>query len=216
MGWLYDWEAGGSNLGGMEYVPMLHGVDGDWVKWWKESAAAKTANFVMLPNEPMIMNQSAVGRTVTQGEVEAIYQDFKGAISDKATILSPSICGNQDGIDWLKAFNSDYYQIVNAHYYEDCTSQQESTGLNKFLDGIKAAMPNKHIWVTELGCHPGASQSQIQKFMESSVATVESDSMVDRYSWFMAQSTSDMTQGWLMNGNSPSVYGQQYSSAGCA
>lgn len=217
MSWIYDWEAAESDLGGMEYVPMLHGVDGDWMKWFKESAAAKTAKFVMLPNEPMISGQSAAGRTVTQGEVEAIYQDFKGAISDKATILSPSICGNQMGIDWLKAFNSEYYQVVNAHYYEDCTSEQGSAGLNKFLDGIKTAMPGKHIWVTELGCHPnGASQSQIQDFMKSSVATVESDAMIDRYSWFMADSTGDMTQGWLMNGNSPSVYGQQYSSAGCA
>ncbi|KAK6000811.1 hypothetical protein QM012_003536 [Aureobasidium pullulans] len=204
--WAYNWGSATTGLSsGFNYVPLLWGGSSDYTSGWNsnaESAIANGATHLMSFNEPDLSSQS----NMSPADAAAAYKTWMMPFAGKAKLGSPAVTNgaNGMGLDWLAAFLEacDGCQIdfVSIHWYADVSLTDY---FKSHVQNATDVAGGKPVWVTEFA-PTGASDAQISTFLEDVMPWMDSQSFVERYSYFMA------ADGNLLSGSEPSSFGQTY------
>lgn len=200
--WCYNWDSKPGQIpSGLNYSPMLHGLDSDHLGPWVANAnAAITAGATHLQyiNEPDM--EKEVGGVNTSPQAAAAgyvanMMPFKG----KAKIGSPAVSsagpgGPQGvrGIGYLKEFFSKcgncHFDFVPFHWYGEDPEQfkqhvQDVRDAVKGVSGVaKDSNGNPTLWITEFGLNNGNPES-ISAFLKKVMPWLDSQDYIERYAY---------------------------------
>ncbi|KAG9697099.1 glycoside hydrolase family 128 protein, partial [Aureobasidium melanogenum] len=205
--WAYNWDSASDGLtSAFNYVPLLWGLTNGHTTNWNSNANTAIANgatHLMSFNEPDMTSQA----NMSPEDAAAAYKTWMMPFAGKAKLGAPAVTNgaNGMGLDWLAAFLEacDGCQIdfVAIHWYSPI-----SGGADYFKSHVQNATDvagGKPVWVTEFA-PTGATDDQISTFLEDVMPWMDSQSYVERYSYFMAG------DGALLSGTEPSTFGQTY------
>ncbi|KAJ7194036.1 glycosyl hydrolase catalytic core-domain-containing protein [Mycena pura] len=182
--WYYHWADGPvTQMGDIEYVPMFWGPS-SWDKWnqRKSEMNKKKPAHLLGFNEPDVDSQA----NMDPNYAAQVYYDeivpwgWKGV-----KIGSPAVAWD---LDWMDTFltalrkKGGYVDFVVLHWYGSWKD------LAKFKAQVTAAHQRfgMHIWVTEFGITTASNptQAQVKAFMMEALAWLDTQTYVDRASWF--------------------------------
>lgn len=183
--WAYNWGQTTSGLAsGIEYVPMLWG-NGSTSTWATnaQNAINNGATHLLSFNEPDNPSQA----NLTPAQAAKLYMQYMQPFAGKAKLGSPAITNGDNtwGIPWLTAFLGNCtactIDFAPIHWYESATN----------IAYFESQVTNAHaaagvpIWVTEFGATSG-TEAQIETFVSTVTSWMDSQSYVERYSYFYA------------------------------
>ena len=195
--WYYHWEDGPlrelSGNAKVEFVPCFWGPAkiGDW------RAREDEFNRNGLPKNILAQNEIDVSGQANQGAAAAAqsWANTLGKYQKKGVrVSSPQIVWdvnllkntatqlkNNYGMEW------DYTAI---HFYG---GWQDLSKFQTYVRNVRAAFPNKPIWVSELGVtsRSGGNQAQIKKFHMDAIQWLATLGYVERVAWFGCFSVSN-------------------------
>jgi len=213
--WGYNWESSPQGLPSKyQYVAMCWSGSVDENKWKNDAKAATSGSgthYLMSFNEPDMKAQA----NMNVGPAVAAFNRLMTPLaSGNVKLGSPAVTNgagvSQDtgfklGLDWL----GDFFQqcsdcpidFVPIHWYgSDAADFKAHT--QKAMNAAVVNGQKKPVWVTEFQCL-GQDQGA---FLADVLPWLDSQSQVERYSYFMASGVS------LTNGNGVSALGQKYAS----
>ena len=205
--WAYNWGSSTASLSGLEYVPMLWGMASSFTNSWiaNANAAIKAGSTHLLAfNEPDYSGQS----NLSPSDAAAGYKTYMQPFAGRAKLGSPAITngGAPMGMTWLSSFLSECssqsltVDFIALHWYNGGSADD-------FQTYVKSAhqTTNLPVWITEFQA-PGDTAQQTA-FLEQVLPWLDSQSYVERYSYFMA------SEGILLtSGSTLSALGQAYAS----
>lgn len=203
--WAYNWGSGSGGLtGALEYVPLLWGTASMFTSGWSsnaQNAINSGSKYLMSFNEPDESSQS----NLSPADAASAYMTYMQPFAGKAKLGSPAVTngGGSMGLAWLSSFmaacTSCTIDFVPIHWY--------SNNAADFINHVEAAyaQTGKPIWITEFGL-TGSTDAQVESFMTTVMAWMDSTDYVHRYSYFMA------AEGSLINsaGTALSAIGSTY------
>ena len=216
--WAYNWDSLPAGLPTKyQYVPMLFSNSPGATSNWNANAKAATSgsgtHYLMSFNEPDIAAQANMD---VGAAVAAFNQWMTPLASDNVKLGSPavsnSVSANQ-GLNWLKSFLQQCsgcpISFAPVHWYgcqgSSCSTEADvsafKTQMQQAMDTAVVNGQKVPIWVTEF-----QSFTNQEQFMAEVLPWLDSQSQVQRYSYFMASSVA------LTSGNSVSSLGQTYGS----
>lgn len=205
IGWAYNWNASpGGIASGVTYMPLLWGTQTTYTNTWMSDAKAAISNgatAVLGFNEPDHPQQANLAYGVAATQYKSLITDnFSGA---GVTLVSPAVTNGAApmGLTYLSNFMnacSDCgIDAIAIHWYD------LSTNIDYFKSYISGAYTQfgKPIWLTEFGTTDGNDDA----FLTAVLPWLESQSYVEKYAYFMAES------GKLLTGSELSAAGITYS-----
>lgn len=221
--WWYNWTSGpgtpevaaASQKLAMDYVPMVWTAPFDVADLAAKVPAG--SKYLLAFNEP---NFTVQGNLSPEQAASYWPQLEKFADDHNLAIVSPAInycggaCNETDPFVWFDRFFAacktcrvDYLAI---HAYVCYGSALQSVYLKPF-----AQKYGKKLWLTEFSCGDGSaddkSLAQQKRYMQESVAALEADDNVFRYSWFLARAdTTGPAIGLLASDGTLSELGKYY------
>jgi hypothetical protein len=214
MTWAYNWGSspGGSLVSGVEYVPMLWGLQ--FESGWNsaaQSAIASGSTHLLSFNEPDLSTQSNIDpSTAATNHI----QYMNPLSSSTVNIGSPAITnGNTTspptGINWLSQFFADCggnckVDFVAFHWYGSADSYDNFKLQVQDVISIAAANKVSKVWLTEF--QPSGTDAEVEAFLAQALPFLDSTTAVERYAYFMCASGA----GDLLSGTSLSSIGQAY------
>jgi len=216
MTWAYNWAAapGGTLASGLEYVPMLWGLDS--VSGWSSaagSALSSGSSHLLSFNEPDLPSQSNISPSDAATAHIANMNPFAG----KAQIGSPAVTNGAGssppmGTTWLSQFftacgGQCSVDFVPFHWYNDAS--QTADFMSHAQDVISTAQANgvSEVWITEFGAT--GTDAEVEAFLQTVLPWLDSQPMITRYAYFMCGTAA----GQLVSGTSRSDIGEVYASA---
>jgi hypothetical protein len=214
MTWAYNWgnSPQGSILSGLEFVPMLWGLQS--TPGWADAAKAAIASgstHLLSFNEPDFSTQSNIDPATAATNHQNYMNQFAG---NGVQIGSPAITNAvgtspPQGIDWLNQFftacaGNCKVDFVAFHWYAPASTI--SYFMQHVQDVINAAAANgvSKVWLTEF--QAAGSDSEVEAFLAEALPFLDSTPAVERYAYFMCATGS----GNLVSSNSLSAIGQAY------
>ncbi|KAI4730322.1 hypothetical protein E4T49_01904 [Aureobasidium sp. EXF-10728] len=205
--WGYNWDSDSAGLSSsFNYVPLLWGLTNGHTDVWNSratSAIANGATHLMSFNEPDMTSQS----NLSPQDAASAYKTWMMPFAGKAKLGAPAVTngGGSMGLNWLAAFLEacDGCQIdfVTIHWYD---SASNTAYFKEHVQNATDVAGGKPVWVTEFAPTGTPSNSDIATFLEDVMPWMDSQSFVERYSYFMAG------DGALLSGTEPSSFGQTY------
>lgn len=203
--WGYNWDSDSAGLSSsFNYVPLLWGLSHTDV--WNSratSAIANGATHLMSFNEPDMTSQA----NMSPEDAASAYKTYMMPFAGKAKLGAPAVTngGGSMGLNWLAAFLEacDGCQIdfVTIHWYD---SASNTAYFKEHVQNATDVAGGKPVWVTEFAPTGSPSNADISTFLEDVMPWMDSQSFVERYSYFMA------SDGALISGTEPSTFGQTY------
>lgn len=201
--WAYNWAATADGSPGVEFVPMMWGLDS--VSSFAGNVGS-SASHVLSFNEPDLAAQSNIDPATAAKQHIAGMSALKG----KVQISSPAITNGQGtsplmGIDWLNQWFTDCagqcpVDFVAYHWYgTDIEDFKQHT--NNVITAAKNNGVSK-VWLTEFA--PTGSADSQATFMQAAVSFLDSTPEVERYAPFMA------SDGTLLSGSSLNSVGSAF------
>ncbi|KAI5210120.1 hypothetical protein E4T39_00442 [Aureobasidium subglaciale] len=204
--WGYNWDSDSAGLSSsFNYVPLLWGTSNGHAEVWNERATdaiASGSTHLMSFNEPDMTSQA----NMSPEEAASAYKTYMMPFAGKAKLGAPAVTngGGSMGLNWLSAFLSacDGCQVdfVTIHWYD---SASNTAYFKEHVQNATDVSGGKPVWVTEFA-PTGASDSDVATFLEDVMPWMDSQSFVERYSYFMA------SDGVLISGTEPSTFGTTY------
>lgn len=223
LAWYYNWSPypneGLIPTGSLEFVPMIHGLDatgGDQASSTERAIRNldKSSIHLLSFNEPDGTTDSG-GSSISPEDAAKAYIDYvvpfrngtKGGRNWK--ISHPSTTGSENGLEWLRSFNSSCYDIdpengcpidfVAVHWYGDFGGLASWLGtLDEFYNANSTNDSNLKIWITEMGL-PQQSADATVGMMNQTLPYLDQLDYVERYAWFGAFRTDDANE-WTGDG----------------
>lgn len=181
---------------GVAYVPMTWGKDFDMQRLKEFLQKHPSVKYLLGFNEPNFFSQS--GLTPTQAA--ALWPQLETAAKEFGLKLISPACNwsgdnmvengvsMRDPVNYLDAFFNAYPQAqvdyIGIHFYMD------AKGLAQNLERVKKY--NRKIWLTEFNLDNMAGNAetmdQQRDFMVSALDSLEKDTMIYHYSWFIGRS----------------------------
>ena len=209
--WYYNyspWPGPGSALSAWptDFAPMIHDVS---------SAASSVGTLLsilngtaQIPISGVLNGANTIQNVLTFNEPDGTTSSGGTSSSPSSTAKSwlqylaplrrepynlklslPATTGSQQGLTWLKQFNTSCFSLnkthgcefdfVATHWYGDFV------GLQSWLSGIHALYPAYPVWLTEFDV-PSVSVNETGVFLNQSLPYLDSLSYVERYAWFGA------------------------------
>ncbi|KAI5247032.1 hypothetical protein E4T42_06164 [Aureobasidium subglaciale] len=204
--WGYNWDSDSAGLSSsFNYVPLLWGTSNGHAEVWNERATdalASGSTHLMSFNEPDMTSQA----NMSPEEAASAYKTYMMPFAGKAKLGAPAVTngGGSMGLNWLSAFLAacDGCQVdfVSIHWYD---SASNTAYFKEHVQNATDVSGGKPVWVTEFA-PTGASDSAVATFLEDVMPWMDSQSFVERYSYFMA------SDGVLISGTEPSTFGTTY------
>ncbi|TXL90061.1 RNA polymerase [Streptomyces sp. IB2014 016-6] len=217
--WYYSWSSNPGSVAkpaGTEFVPMIWGADS--VTDAELARAKEQGTHLLGFNEPDMTAQADM-------TVEQALDLWPRLQSTGLRLGAPSVAyGGDTPGGWLDRFMSGAaargYRVdfIPVHWYGGDFGSAAAEQLRGYLQAVHDRY-RKPIWLTEYALidfaggtprYPG-EQQQID-FVRSSTAMLESQSYVERYSWFTLSTETSRTG--LYNGTIPNASGLAYREAG--
>ncbi|CAD0083397.1 unnamed protein product [Aureobasidium vineae] len=205
--WGYNWDSDSAGLSSsFNYVPLLWGLTNGHTDVWNSratSAIANGATHLMSFNEPDMTSQA----NMSPQDAASAYKTWMMPFAGKAKLGAPAVTngGGSMGLNWLAAFLEacDGCQIdfVTIHWYDQASN---TAYFKEHVQNATDVAGGKPVWVTEFAPTDNPSDADIATFLEDVMPWMDSQSFVERYSYFMAG------DGALLSGTEPSSFGQTY------
>ncbi len=218
--WYYDWgvappTVSQGQLSGIEWVPMCWGAVNTGDVAGIEAKIPAGSLYLLGFNEPNFKSQA----NLTPVQAASMWPNLEKIAADKGLeLVSPAVnwCGDcvdgvtNDPVDWLDKFFAacpgckvDYIAI---HSYAP-----SSAALDSYLDKFRKY--NKPLWITEFAPWdpPKPDYDGVVKYMKESIAILENDPIVYRYSWFATRVGSNPDISLLGANGTLTKLGQLYS-----
>lgn len=213
MTWAYNWAAspGGTIASGLEYVPMLWGLNS--VSGWSSAASAAISSgssHLLGFNEPDLSSQS----NISPQDAAANHIKYMNPFAGQAQIGSPAVTNGAGssppmGATWMQQFfeacaGQCHVDFLTFHWYNDASQIQDFQ--NHVQEMISLASQNGigKVWITEFGVT--GSDDEVSSFLSQAMEYLDSQSGVERYAYFMCG------DGTLLSGSSLSTLGETYAS----
>ncbi|KAH0289863.1 glycoside hydrolase family 128 protein, partial [Aureobasidium sp. EXF-3399] len=203
--WGYNWDSDSAGLSSsFNYVPLLWGLSHTDV--WNSratSAIANGATHLMSFNEPDMTSQA----NMSPEDAASAYKTYMMPFAGKAKLGAPAVTngGGSMGLNWLAAFleacDGCQVDFVTIHWYD---SASNTAYFKEHVQNATDVAGGKPVWVTEFAPTGNPSNADISTFLEDVMPWMDSQSFVERYSYFMA------SDGALISGTEPSTFGQTY------
>jgi len=203
--WGYNWDSDSAGLSSsFNYVPLLWGLSHTDV--WNSratSAIANGATHLMSFNEPDMTSQA----NMSPEDAASAYKTYMMPFAGKAKLGAPAVTngGGSMGLNWLAAFleacDDCQVDFVTIHWYD---SASNTAYFKEHVQNATDVAGGKPVWVTEFAPTGNPSNADISTFLEDVMPWMDSQSFVERYSYFMA------SDGALISGTEPSTFGQTY------
>jgi hypothetical protein len=203
--WGYNWDSDSAGLSSsFNYVPLLWGLSHTDV--WNTratSAIANGATHLMSFNEPDMTSQA----NMSPEDAASAYKTWMMPFAGKAKLGAPAVTngGGSMGLNWLAAFleacDGCQVDFVTIHWYD---SASNTAYFKEHVQNATDVAGGKPVWVTEFAPTGSPSNADISTFLEDVMPWMDSQSFVERYSYFMA------SDGALISGTEPSTFGQTY------
>jgi hypothetical protein len=221
--WCYNWDSTPGNIpSGLEYVPMLHGLDGDHLNPWvanANAALAAGATHLQYINEPDVEVANGGVNTSPQDAADGYVKNmmpFKG----KAKIGSPAVSNGDAGgpqgkmgIPYLNDFfskcGSCHFDFVPFHWYGTSPDDfkkhvQDVRDAAKAVNNVaKDANGLPTLWITEFGFNNGTPDT-ISDFLKVVMPWLDSQDYVERYAYQW------VADGFLVTGTTPNLAGKTF------
>ena len=189
--WAYNWAstAGGTVPAGLEYVPMLWGLQADKTSGWNAiaSAAIKSGSSHLLSfNEPDLGPPNPQA-DLTWGAAADGYMQYMQPFAGQAKLGSPAVTNGPSeqgmGLAWLGNFTQVCTQctidFVNIHWYDSASNVDY---FKSHVTSAYAAGGNRPVWITEFGASGSAAEQQT--FLETVLPWLDEQAFVERYAYF--------------------------------
>ncbi|KAL6832414.1 hypothetical protein V8C40DRAFT_234928 [Trichoderma camerunense] len=212
--WAYNWGfwPSGIDTSKYSYVPTLWGPQPEHSTGFDaqaEAALASGSKAIFSFNEPDIASQS----NLSPAAAAAAHAQFLNKYSGKALIGAPSVSNSGadgQGLSWLQSFvdacsaqdGGCAFDFCNIHWYSPASAIDT---LFTQLEQANKVCGGKPVILTEFA--PSGSDDEISAFLQEALPKLDALDYVMGYSYFM------VGDGILMNGNSPSDYGNVYATA---
>ncbi|KAI4754530.1 hypothetical protein E4T52_13333 [Aureobasidium sp. EXF-3400] len=203
--WGYNWDSDSAGLSSsFNYVPLLWGLSHTDV--WNTratSAIANGATHLMSFNEPDMTSQA----NMSPQDAASAYKTWMMPFAGKAKLGAPAVTNGQGsmGLNWLAAFleacDGCQVDFVTIHWYDAASN---TAYFKEHVQNATDVAGGKPVWVTEFAPTGSPSNADISTFLEDVMPWMDSQSFVERYSYFMA------SDGALISGTEPSTFGQTY------
>ncbi|KAK3490793.1 glycosyl hydrolase catalytic core-domain-containing protein [Neurospora hispaniola] len=185
--WVYNWGQVDDSGTGLEFVPMLWGVDKGFPQSWDANAQkaidAGSKAFLSF-NEPDLSSQS----NMSPQDAAANHIKYMNPWAGKVRISSPSITNSDDpnmGLNWMQKF----FDACNGQCKVDFLALHSygtdgPTVLNHLLDAYSRF--KKPVWVTELGFDgDDDKKNQAMEYVLDHLENNSTFSFVERFTYFM-------------------------------
>lgn len=183
--WGYNWGSTPGDLpAGIEYVPMLWGVQpdhtGNWAQKANQAIAAGSTHLLGF-NEPDHWEQAKVD----PGTCASAYKQHMQPFAGKAKLGAPAVTngGGEMGLNYLQQFMNACVgctiDFVPIHWY-DAAGNFES--FKKHIQDAKAVAGGRPLWITEFGAH--GSDAEQAAFLGQALPWLESQDYVERFAYF--------------------------------
>jgi len=210
--WAYNW---GQTSDGLqdeyEYVPMLWGskTASTWDKNAQAAIAAGSKHLLGL-NEPDDAGQS----NMDAGTAASLWHQYMEPYKCSALLGAPAVTngGPPMGLTWLKGFlgacQGCTIDFVPIHWYDSATN---TAYFKSYIQEAYTAGGQRPLWITEFG-FVNSSEDQINSFLGEILPWLDSLDYVQRYSYFMADSSQGLLPLLSSDGKSLSSIGEVYNS----
>lgn len=218
--WANNWGSSRGDLPSQyEFVPTLWSAAEEHTKDWdanvKTALSGSGTKHLMSFNEPDHPDQA---RMSVASAVAAFGQYMTPYASDDVKLGSPAITAGKGpnpvtgipwGLDWLGPFLEQCHDcpisFVPLHWYgcqDNCPVDSDIQWFKIHVQDVIKAAGGRPVWVTEF-----QSFTDPEAFLSDVIPWLESQSEVERYSYFM------VSDGILASGNSLSALGKTYMTA---
>lgn len=204
MTWTYNWGStpGGSPASGLEYVPMLWGLNA--VGSWPPASAEHYLSF----NEPDLSSQSNIDPATAATNHIKYMNPLSGSVGSPA-VTNGAGTSPLMGIDWLNSFFTSCggkckIDFVAFHWYSAATDVDYFKQHVTDVINAAAAQGISKVWLTEFGA--SGSDSQVVSFLGQVLPWLDQQAAVEKYAYFMCGTAA----GQLVSGTSLSTIGQAY------
>ena len=205
--WGYNWGSSSSGLStSLNYIPQLWDGTNTFTDSWlsnAKSAIKSGSTHLFSFNEPDLGSQA----NMSPSEAAAAYKTYMQPFAGQAKLCAPAVTngGGAMGLDWLMAFmdacTDCTIDCVNVHWYD---SAENADYFKKHVSNATQISNNKPVFVSEFGAT--GSDDQIGTFLGDVMSWMDGEDAVAGYAYFM------VTDGKLVTGTEPSVYGKVYAS----
>jgi len=198
--WGYNWGQSSGGLSGIEFVPMLWGLNDALTGTWTASvAAAKGAGVTHLlgfnePDLPPQANPSGNQALLTVAQSIAGYKQYLQPYAGQFKLGSVAVTnglsapdGSPMGVNYLKQFvagcSGCQIDFVVMHWYAGGSAQDMLLNLQGQVQAIYDAGGQRPVWITEfqaLNTDPAVQGD----FLSQAIAWLDGCSMVERYAYF--------------------------------
>lgn len=207
--WCYNWGQADDSESGLEFVPMLWGIDKGFPKSWAANAQQAINNgskaFLSF-NEPDLPGQADLSPQLAAEKHIELMNPWAG----KVRISSPSITNAGDpnmGLNWMQQF----FDACNGQCKVDFLALHSygtdgPTVLNHLLDAYNRF--KKPVWVTELGFKgEEPEQNESMKYVLDHLENNSTFSFVERFAYFMVGEGTMLAGGHLTTFAKTFAYG---------
>merc|ERR1719219_823819 len=185
--WWYAWSSTPPCSASGEFIPMIWGRD----HVSKTKSLPSGSQWLLGFNEPNLGSQA----NMSPQECARLWPQLEAT---GRKLVSPAMAMSGTAVQWMQTFlnacKGCRVDAIAIHLYET-----SSGGVSYWVNQFKKF--NKPIWITEIA-HPGYSAADAATEARQIVQLFESDSHVQRYSWFMNRGNGgNLAQSSLVGGN---------------
>jgi hypothetical protein len=197
--WCYNWgsTSGGSVPSGLEYVPMLWGLESTDTSGWQaaaSSAIASGSTHLLSFNEPDNTGQANLGYADAATGYMANMQPFAGKAKLGAPAVTNGPSAQGEGMAWLGSFltacSSCTIDFVPLHWYDSATNIDY---FKSYIMNAHSVAGNRPLWITEFGA--SGSPEEQQTFLQEVMPWLDSLGYVERYAYFMVSDGNLLSSG---------------------
>ena len=192
--WAYNWGSTSASIpNGIEYVPMLWGIQDQHTHNWNDAAnkaIASGSTHLLAFNEPDHWEQASTDPGTCAQAYMTHIQPFAG----RAKLGAPAVTngGGDMGLTYLKRFmdacSSCTIDFVPVHWYDAAANVEY---FKKHIEAARDVAGGRALWITEFGAH--GSDAEQAAFIAEVLPWLEAQPYVERYSYFFVDGSAFTT-----------------------
>lgn len=200
LSWYWNWSpwpAKSDLVPSLMFIPQIHGIDDIAANVAQVNNLAANTTHLFTFNEPDGTTDSG-GSSISPEDAAKTYIEnilpLRKANGGRFLISHPATTGSDNGLKWLRDFNSSCYDLepktgcptdfITAHWYgafDGLTSWLSQ--LDEFYNINSTRTTPLKIWITELAL-PQADEDTTVKMMNETLPYLDAQDNVEGYAWF--------------------------------
>ncbi|KAH6702829.1 hypothetical protein BKA61DRAFT_494754 [Leptodontidium sp. MPI-SDFR-AT-0119] len=208
--WAYNWDSTMPAFfpKNLEYIPMLWSNEGSHTGQWfanANAAIARGSYHLLSFNEP---DRCANGGSCMSAKDAAnAYRTYMNPFAGRVYLGAPAVTNGPSGMKWLKEFlglcTGCRIDFIPIHWYDSATNVAYFKNYIADAHGIAG----HDLWITEF--NGSGKSSEKESFLRTVIPWLDSQSYIQRYSWYWCDAKSTLGAIVDKKGN-PTSLGKVY------